>query len=135
MGDYDSDDERPTVWDRIAKSPGSYPKDFVQDVSKYPLMVPNTWTEDSPFGKITCEIVRDKAFGHLCGYITLPKTLDVDALCPHGGVTYHSGMKIGFDCSHSGDFSLLFKQGAYRDYDFVKREILTMIGNLKEIGS
>jgi hypothetical protein len=69
-----------------------------------------------------CRIVRHDHFGHLCGYVGIPKSHplwgkhysddEVENLDAHGGLT-HSGEDqddkdtwwFGFDCSHGGDLS------------------------------
>jgi hypothetical protein len=69
-----------------------------------------------------CRIVRHDHFGHLCGYVGIPKNHplygkhysddEVENLDAHGGLT-HSGEDqddkdtwwFGFDCSHGGDLS------------------------------
>jgi hypothetical protein len=65
-----------------------------------------------------CTIWRHPTFGHLNGYVAIPKghrchgkhydNLDVEV---HGGLTYSEQDKetdewvVGFDCSHAGDMS------------------------------
>jgi hypothetical protein len=69
-----------------------------------------------------CRITRHDHFGHLCGYVGIPKSHplygkhysddEVENLDAHGGLT-HSGEDqddkdtwwFGFDCSHGGDLS------------------------------
>lgn len=58
----------------------------------------------------TCE-VKANGMGHLCGYVTalnskhpiLVTGNDWINLECHGGITYHCGRDVGFDCAHSGD--------------------------------
>jgi hypothetical protein len=69
-----------------------------------------------------CRIVRHDHFGHLCGYVGIPKNHplwgkhysddEIEGIHAHGGLT-HSGEDrddkdtwwFGFDCSHGGDLS------------------------------
>ena len=53
-----------------------------------------------------CQVKINDYCGFRCGYVELPKEFpefdkyDIDC---HGGVTYHEGNIIGFDCGHYGD--------------------------------
>ena len=53
-----------------------------------------------------CQVKINDYCGFRCGYVELPKGFpefdkyDIDC---HGGVTYHEGNIIGFDCGHYGD--------------------------------
>jgi len=58
-------------------------------------------------------IYRTGKYGHLCGYIFIEvdedsKTYDIINEHFHGGITLHKKHVVGFDCTHSWDFSLKY---------------------------
>lgn len=78
-----------------------------------------------------CEIKRN-ALGNLCGYIyvtnrnVLNNTYDLDV---HGGITYETNNKIGFDCGHYGDFSPYgsnYSESEYRNVEYVTNELKSL---------
>lgn len=103
---------------------------------------------------LDCLIVRNHS-GALCGYVGLPEghkyfeehyqNIRIDV---HGGITYSSPKCttdsiefdkllywIGFDCSHSWDYSPMFDYNfesveQYKNIEYVKNEINSMIEQL-----
>lgn len=110
-----------------------------------------------------CWITRNMDVGgHLLGYVLLPTEhkyhgvgYDDIPLDVHGGLTYSDSAQdglwqIGFDCAHYNDFmpligvidkmvfgehsKLKIRQGeAYRDIEFVKKEVINMVDQLEEL--
>lgn len=98
-------------------------------------------------GGLRCYIMRMPDFGHLCGYVVVPKGHPLFGLSaeecdsrityhPHGGVTFSSGGGLngldlgdtwvfGFDCNHSGDQSPsgARQYGEYRNVPYVRAEL------------
>lgn len=89
--------------------------------------------------------------GYLCGYVTLPKShpdygksyeeeLDIDV---HGGLTYGSDGKYGFDCAHLGDMSPFSEEQycydliatEYRDMEYVTQEVNNMADQFYKRGN
>lgn len=109
-----------------------------------------------------CRIVRHDHFGHLCGYVGIPKNHplygkhysddEVADIHTHGGLTYaQEGEELwwfGFDCSHSGDLSprmlmhildreLLnlrnfHRDEVYRTWDYVENEVRELVRQLRD---
>jgi hypothetical protein len=100
-----------------------------------------------------CEVKRHHDMGHLCGYVCLPegyslsgKSYDEIDATVHGGLTYNNNGKIGFDCSHFGDYmpglvKILSDMGRpikfyesedYRDMGYVIRETYKLARQLSE---
>lgn len=84
---------------------------------------------------------------HLCGYIELPTSIiwtneleDIIDRKFHGGITYHEGNVVGFDCAHYNDLipSQLFNpllytinnDTTYKDMKFVKICLITTIKHI-----
>jgi len=103
-----------------------------------------------------CEILRHPTLLHLCGYVSIdiPKEVTnqirmrVERLDVHGGVTYFEHKKdrmtVGFDCSHSVDFSPgLYRAGLnvrvvghpcnYKTIAYVEKQIKRLAGNLADL--
>lgn len=84
--------------------------------------------------------------GHLCGYVEITPDLidriDIDNIFCHGGISYvdrnsrlfkeTGSVVIGFDCLHSGDWSLRDRNGIYRDYQFVSNMCKLIIDQLEK---
>lgn len=99
-----------------------------------------------------CLILRHPSIGHLCGYIGVPRQdapTDYNDFWPdvHGGWTFGGdaapGEKpdglawFGFDCAHAGDLTpklRLLPGDEYRDMDYVSRELVDVVRQLKERG-
>lgn len=85
---------------------------------------------------------------HWCGYVDLPAghpwaALDLawgapDGLSVHGGITYQEshddGVRIGFDCAHSGDRRANDRHESpadsgceFRTYEYVHGEVMDLI--------
>lgn len=87
-------------------------------------------------GYIT-KIVKTE-LGHLCGYVLLPKTFNLNVewenlYIVHGGITYHEGDVIGFDCAHYMDYIPELNIGEvnnYKDEDFVNNELRKLVDTL-----
>ena len=107
-----------------------------------------------------CRITRHDHFGHLCGYVGIPKSHplygkhysddEVENLDAHGGLT-HSGEDqddkdtwwFGFDCLHGGDMTPnmlvhLIERGhtpdgseVYRTWEYVEREVRELSAQLR----
>lgn len=88
-------------------------------------------------------LIRRTPMGHLCGYVEVPEGLavDTDRVDCHGGVTFDqagvdgfptSGRYIGFDCAHVCDWTPWYRDGLYRDFGFVLKEINGIVQQLKE---
>lgn len=94
-------------------------------------------------------IRRHGYIGHLCGYVEVPKGLnvDIDEIECHGGITFNdswsefptNGHYIGFDCMHAGDWNplsakegLTYSNDEYRDSEYVLNEIKHIVKQLKE---
>ena len=92
-------------------------------------------------------IRRHSNFGHLCGYVEVPDSLDIniDEIDCHGGITFNdhwdefptAGRYIGIDCMHYGDWTPSYAQqclsgDTYKDSEFVLNEIKNIIKQLKE---
>ncbi|WP_159583968.1 hypothetical protein [Streptococcus halichoeri] len=90
-------------------------------------------------------VIRMIRSWYLCGYVEVPKQIsdiDVDNIICHGGITSQNagiasfptdGYYIGFDCAHNGDWTLADPSGAYRDINYVKKEIKKIVRQLEEI--
>lgn len=94
----------------------------------------------------TCEIKRNEAMGHLCGYVHIPEehpwcgeSYDDIGVDVHGGLTFSArcktsgGWMVGFYCAHFGDATPMSRalpfdhidyttSGTYRDWAYVKAE-------------
>ena len=115
------------------------------------------WTEEPDFDawsdrNYICAIRRN-SLGSLCGYVALPLdhplvirqfpvqvTASINSLDVHGGVTFNEKIDgfywIGFDCAHLGDYvPALDYGGSYRDFDYVKSQISSVVDQLIEISS
>jgi len=101
-----------------------------------------------------CEIKRHPTLKSLCGYVLIGKTHpywgaagSID-LHVHGGITYDTPPKVGFDCAHAGDlvpdhFRLGFYAGrgrhpghtndVYRNWAFVTEELNRLAAQLRAI--
>lgn len=87
-----------------------------------------------------CEILRHDTIGHLCGYVYLDKNHNYYkdpnneySLEVHGGITYSTDNKIGFDCAHSGDllpYSHHFDWDSYKNVSHVMKEIKYLVKQL-----
>ena len=106
---------------------------------------------------LTCVGIRNKMFGHWCGYVVIPSdfghTVDENQISVHGGVTYNgetyanvgdsNDILIGFDANHFNDiteYSLtIFKNmmevngSSYKDIDFIKSECISMAEQITEL--
>jgi hypothetical protein len=98
-----------------------------------------------------CEVKRHPELGHLCGYVLMgahhPLASETEPdLAVHGGITYNSGTKMGFDCGHTGDISpyLATRYGLrnysdpnyherYRNMAFVKGQLENLAAQLREV--
>ena len=86
--------------------------------------------EDEHLG-IKYIIKRDSSMGHLCGY-TFLDSVDIYAESTyrvHGGITFNSGNKIGFDTAHLHDWSYWVpsESASYKDTNFVRKELIKLI--------
>lgn len=95
-----------------------------------------------------CKIKRHKTLGFLCGYVILQDNKEIyentlNLLDVHGGITYNGFEEIngevkqviGFDCAHSRDYVLYCNEvGYYRDFKYVRKELLKLIKQLKKAG-
>ncbi len=112
-----------------------YPKAELLIAAIKEASVPQPWDNEDDLYEFeshgfNCEVRRHE-FGHLCGYIYLtedhpfrdgvPEDFAVDV---HGGVTYESAKKIGFDGAHGGDVTPNFptRSGTYRHAEFMIAE-------------
>ncbi len=110
---------------------------------------------------LECYIMRHPEFGHLCGYVIIPKDKidkvdhlpspywDSDPNLPdvYGGVTFKDILKqideycIGFDCAHTYDWSpfIMSKfyadniEATYKDIEFVKAECIKLAKQLHDL--
>jgi hypothetical protein len=123
----------------------------VVDESEKVVYPPGPWDDEPDYLEIpnpyfeAC-IARMRFFGHLCGYIALPKGhvwygRSLDLLCRvHGGITFgeerdDSKWVIGFDCNHGVDcapINIRMPYGNnnvnnYRTIKYVKAEIRLLI--------
>lgn len=96
-----------------------------------------------------CKVKRIEEYGHLCGYIYLDvkegsKEYEIINELAHWGVTYHEANLIGFDCAHSGNFSLhiynlldnkthFIGLETYRDLEYVENNIKEIIDSLQKV--
>lgn len=92
----------------------------------------------------TSKIVRVAVYGHLCGYIKLNSNVsdreyEVIDKVAHGGMTWIDNQWVCFNYFHTGDFSLwgyeksrCSKKDVYRDFDYVKENIKSVIDVLEE---
>ena len=94
-----------------------------------------------------CRIKRSSA-DILCGYVILQNDTEIlwenlNLLEVHGGITYNEFEEIngeikqviGFDCGHGGDYiPYCHEVGYYRDFKYVKKELLKLIKQLKKAG-
>lgn len=93
-----------------------------------------------------CELKRNPSMGFWLAYVyvgeehPLFKSVDQDDSCDflnvHGGVTYHHGGKIGFDCGHAGDMSPYASWNGggaevYRTVEFVTNEVKSLAQQLR----
>lgn len=86
--------------------------------------------EDDHLG-IKYIIKRDSSMGHLCGYTFTdqPDTNAESNYNVHGGITFNSGNKIGFDTSHFRDWRYWAPNpnATYKDVNFVRKELIQLI--------
>lgn len=84
-------------------------------------------TYTDPLTGYECETWRHPSLGHWCGYVIVPNAEllapfrnkeydDLEIPGAHGGITYHEGCKVGFDCSHADDMVPGFQRDAYSDF-------------------
>lgn len=91
-------------------------------------------------------VIRRIGKHHLCGYVEIPKGLDIDvnSIDCHGGITFDSknkpdwfptnGRYIGFNCAHVGDcIPDGWQGGTYKDNGFVLNEIWNIVQQLQEL--
>ena len=102
----------------------------------------------------TAKIKRIEEYGYLCGYVNADvlrnsREYEIIDEHAHGGVTFHNGDWVGFDCAHFGDFSLwryeLFENDdtsnllimneyeVYRDFEYVKSNLQNIIDELVKV--
>ncbi|NMK72238.1 hypothetical protein [Staphylococcus capitis] len=102
----------------------------------------------------TAKIKRIEEHGYLCGYVNADvlrnsREYEIIDEHAHGGVTFHNGDWVGFDCAHFGDFSLwryeLFENDdtsnllimneyeVYRDFEYVKSNLQNIIDELVKV--
>lgn len=89
-----------------------------------------------------CEIKRHPTLKSLCGYVLIGKTHpywgaagSID-LHVHGGITYDTPPKVGFDCSHAGDLVPAhhrYPYDVYRNWAFVTEELNRLAAQLRAI--
>ena len=129
-------------------------------LSASPYALPEPWTQEPDYAEFTlngfiCVIRRPSVQAHLCGYVGLPKghrlfgqDYDEIEVNVHGGLTYAShdmveydGPRlwwIGFDCTHSGDFSPYYstladgQYEAYRTFGYVFSQLQSLTLQLQE---
>lgn len=90
---------------------------------------------------VTCEIVRHKSSGHLCGYIKIERSRTEQDLMRelaavaqvHGGIGYAKKGHVGFDCGHNSDFRpfidkpSLLDTRIYRNIAYVTEELKSLV--------
>ena len=100
-----------------------------------------------------CEIARAPN-GHLCGYVTLPKTselhgvrlFNLNQIDVHGGITFSEFIKdhwtLGFDCAHLYDYAPHISMTPqhkipctikYRNVEYVTAELHKLVAQIKDI--
>ena len=123
------------------------------DKSSYPVRGP--WDEEPDFATSTlkgleCRVMRQTAFGHLCGYVEVPEThprYDVDHNFEHCGVTdvtfagilqeenVDDKFFVGLDCAHPGQVTPAFTgthnaSGRYREFADVVKDVERLLADL-----
>lgn len=127
-------------------------------LSASPYALPEPWTQEPDYAEFTlngftCVILRPDTRSHLCGYVGLPeghrafgKDYDEIEVDVHGGLTYsefeldvYEGPRlwwIGFDCTHSGDFSPYYAEPdsgeVYRTFGYVFAQLQSLTLQLQE---
>lgn len=91
-----------------------------------------------------CEVKRHESLASLCGYVLIGKkhpywNLNQDFEV-HGGITYEDGIKVGFDCSHSGDLvphaqMRSFRSGRSNPYYETYRNMAYVKGQLEHLAA
>jgi hypothetical protein len=101
---------------------------------------------------LQCLVFRNPELGHLCGYVGVKgvNNIDENSLSVHGGITFTHGYNelgmiqpyfssdeyvYGFDTAHSCDcIPLLYMRGStYRDFKYVKAEVVKLADELSEL--
>jgi hypothetical protein len=97
-----------------------------------------------------CQIQRQTFGKFWCGYVTIPNDYPQfdyeDEIECHGGITYqesvNGGIRIGFDCGHSGDLInlnlphfILDKDSTYRDKNYVIDQVNYIVLQVLEVKS
>lgn len=110
-------------------------------------------TVDLTLQGYNCRVTRHKTLGILCGYVILEDDKEIyentlNLLEVHGGITYNrieiikdtNRRVIGFDCVHFDDYipcafnPYLDSDTKYRDFKFVRKELIKLIDQLKKAG-
>ena len=139
------------------------PEELLTVKQKLTLLVDNRpWENEADYDEwvdegtgYVCSIKRHPELFHLCGYVSVPNTPPFaiagynddpfSNIEVHGGLTYSNveddRKKFGFDCGHAGDMSpgmMVFGSyyiihEAYRDWAYVKTEVLSLAHQLKQL--
>lgn len=122
------------------------PGPWIEDIEKYPNQL---YSFD--YEGYKCEIKRQDGW-YWTGYVYLQSTHpDYNKHCTeidvgvHGGLTYSSEGKIGFDCAHlhmdidpshlvyrQQQNLKLYSKSTFKDYEYVKKEVESLAKQLKE---
>ena len=128
----------------------------MQDLLDKKTWPQGTWTDEldelvwiDEATNLACHIVRGPV-GALCGYVGVPEghpmfnvpyeNVDVDV---HGGLTYSrlrdDGLWwLGFDCAHYDDIApgmmqFGLRDGTYKDFEYVKQEVTSLVAQLNNM--
>lgn len=88
-------------------------RDKIDAENKQMIQHDRGYSKEQDYKDYHIAIYRTGKYGHLCGYIFIEvdedsKTYDIINEHFHGGITLYKNHVVGFDCTHSWDFSLKY---------------------------
>lgn len=109
-------------------------------------MSASTTVKDTVINGFNCCIKKHSYFGHLCGYVHIPKEHPLSGITPdficHGGITYSDfdgdNWVLGFDCAHAQDYLPLKPNYAssnpanFKDEEFVTNQLFNLTKQIME---
>ena len=106
----------------------------------------STVVKDITIEGFNCCIKKHPYFGHLCGYVHIPKEHPLSGVTPdficHGGITYSDfegdNWVLGFDCGHNCDYLPMKPNYAssdpanFKDEEFVTNQLTNIVKQIME---